>query len=35
MNRTGSEAHLEHGVTPDATVGDFDELIGWLQREHA
>lgn len=35
MNRTGSQAHLEHGVEPDATVADFDELIAWLQREHA
>lgn len=35
MNRTGSQAHLEHGVEPDATVSDFDELIAWLQREHA
>ncbi|MBW8901494.1 MAG: HAD hydrolase-like protein, partial [Massilia sp.] len=35
LNRTGSAAHLEHAVAPDAIVADFDELIGWLQREHA
>lgn len=30
MNRTGSTVHLEHGVTPDVIVRDFDELIAWL-----
>jgi putative hydrolase of the HAD superfamily len=35
MNRTGSKAHMEHEVVPDAIVGDFDQLISWLQREHA
>jgi putative hydrolase of the HAD superfamily len=34
MNRTGSGAHLEHGVVPDAIVRDFDELIAWLRQEH-
>ena len=34
LNRTGSAAHLEHAVAPDAIVADFDELIAWLQREH-
>jgi FMN hydrolase / 5-amino-6-(5-phospho-D-ribitylamino)uracil phosphatase len=34
MNRTGSEAHLEHKVVPDAIVKDFDELIDWLHHEH-
>jgi putative hydrolase of the HAD superfamily len=35
LNRTGSAAHLEHGVTPDAIVTGFDELLDWLHREHA
>ena len=34
MNRTGSAAHLEHEVVPDAIVRDFDELLDWLKREH-
>lgn len=34
MNRTGSAAHLEHEVVPDAIVSDFHELLEWLQREH-
>lgn len=34
MNRTGSRAHLEHQVVPDAIVADFGELLDWLQREH-
>jgi putative hydrolase of the HAD superfamily len=34
MNRTGSTAHLEHEVVPDAIVRDFHELVEWLQREH-
>ena len=34
LNRTGSAAHLEHGVTPDAICANFDELLGWLKREH-
>lgn len=34
LNRTGSERHLEHGVTPDAICTNFDELLGWLKREH-
>jgi putative hydrolase of the HAD superfamily len=34
MNRTGSSSHLEHGVVPDAIVGNFDELLDWLKREH-
>lgn len=34
MNRVGSQAHLEHGVVPDAIVRDVDELLGWLHREH-
>ena len=35
MNRNGSSKHLEHGVEPDAIVGNFDELLDWLKREHA
>ena len=34
MNRSGSTAHLEHEVVPDAIVRDFDELLDWLKREH-
>jgi HAD superfamily hydrolase (TIGR01549 family) len=34
MNRSGSTAHLEHGVAPDATVANFDQLLDWLKREH-
>jgi HAD superfamily hydrolase (TIGR01549 family) len=34
MNRTGSSKHLEHEVVPDAIVGNFDELLDWLKREH-
>ena len=32
MNRTGSTAHLEHQVVPDAVVRNFDELLDWLKR---
>lgn len=35
LNRTGSRAHLEHGVLPDAICADFDQLLDWLKREHA
>jgi putative hydrolase of the HAD superfamily len=34
MNRNGSNKHLEHGVTPDAIVRDFDELLDWLKRTY-
>jgi putative hydrolase of the HAD superfamily len=34
MNRNGSTGHLEHAVVPDAIVANFDELLGWLKREH-
>ncbi len=34
LNRTGSTAHLEHGVTPDAICGNFDELLDWLKVGH-
>jgi putative hydrolase of the HAD superfamily len=34
MNRTGSSAHLDCGVQPDAIVADFDGLLDWLKREH-
>lgn len=35
LNRTGSSAHLAHGVVPDAVCANLDELIDWLRREHA
>jgi putative hydrolase of the HAD superfamily len=35
MNRNGSRKDVEHGVTPDATVRDFDGLLDWLKREYA
>ena len=35
MNRTGSDAHVERGVTPDAICANFDELLDWLKHEHA
>lgn len=34
MNRNGSNKHMEHGVTPDAIVRNFDELLDWLKRNH-
>lgn len=34
LNRSGSQAHLEHGVVPDAICCSFDELLDWLKREH-
>lgn len=34
LNRNGSSAHLEHGVTPDAICSSFDELLDWLERSH-
>lgn len=35
LNRVGSAAHLEHGVTPDAICADFDALIAWLDAQAA
>lgn len=35
LNRTGSHAHLEHKVVPDAIVSDFHGLLDWLHQEHA
>ncbi|MES2126031.1 MAG: HAD family hydrolase [Pseudomonadota bacterium] len=35
LNRTGSDAHLRHGVLPDAICRDFDELHDWLNASHA
>ncbi|MEJ7806888.1 MAG: HAD family hydrolase [Telluria sp.] len=35
LNRSGSTAHLEHGVAPDAICASFDELLDWLAREHS
>jgi HAD superfamily hydrolase (TIGR01549 family) len=34
MNRSGSQAHLEHDVVPDAICANLDELLHWLKREH-
>ena len=34
LNRSGSAAHLEHGVAPDAICNSFDQLLDWLKREH-
>ena len=34
LNRSGSAAHLEHDVVPDAICCSFDELLDWLKREH-
>lgn len=34
MNRNGSQKDVEHGVVPDATVRNFDELLDWLKRTH-
>ena len=33
LNRSGSAAHLEHGVAPDAICNSFDQLLDWLKRE--
>ena len=35
LNRSGSSAHLAHGVVPDAICASFDELLDWLAREHS
>jgi putative hydrolase of the HAD superfamily len=35
MNRTGSTAHLEAGIRPDAICTDFNELIAWLEQQLA
>ena len=35
LNRSGSSAHLELGVAPDAICTDFDQLLDWLERAHA
>ncbi len=31
MNRHGSQAHLEAGLTPDAICATFDELLAWIR----
>ena len=31
MNRSGSSAHLEAGIAPDAICATLDELLAWLQ----
>lgn len=33
MNRTGSTAHLEHGIAPDAICASLDELLVWLEAQ--
>ena len=33
MNRHGSQAHLEAGVTPDAICATFDELLAWIRAQ--
>jgi putative hydrolase of the HAD superfamily len=35
MNRTGSTAHLEAGIVPDAICGSLEELIAWLEQQLA
>lgn len=35
MNRTGSTAHLEAGIVPDAICATLDELIAWLEQQLA
>lgn len=31
MNRTGSTAHLDAGIVPDAICADFHQLLAWLK----
>ncbi|TWI61544.1 putative hydrolase of the HAD superfamily [Pseudoduganella lurida] len=33
MNRTGSTAHLEAGIVPDAICASLEELIAWLEQQ--
>ncbi|AVR94920.1 HAD family hydrolase [Pseudoduganella armeniaca] len=33
MNRTGSTAHLEAGIVPDAICSSLEELIAWLEQQ--
>jgi putative hydrolase of the HAD superfamily len=35
MNRTGSNAHVELGIMPDAICSSFEELIAWLEQQLA
>lgn len=35
MNRTGSSAHLEAGIVPDAICSSLEELIAWLEQQLA
>jgi putative hydrolase of the HAD superfamily len=35
MNRTGSTAHVEAGIVPDAICRDVGELIAWLEQQLA
>lgn len=34
MNRSASQAHLEHGVVPDASCASLDQLVDWLDSAH-
>lgn len=33
MNRSGSNAHLDAGITPDAMCRSFDELLVWIRTQ--
>ena len=33
MNRTGSAAHVERGIAPDAICTTLDELLAWLEAQ--
>ena len=33
MNRSGSNAHLEAGITPDAICSSFDDLLHWIKAQ--
>ena len=33
MNRTGSTAHLDAGIVPDAICADFHALLAWVGQQ--
>lgn len=33
MNRSGSDAHLQAGIAPDAICASFDQLLDWLEHQ--
>ncbi len=33
MNRSGSDAHLQAGIAPDAICASFDQLLDWLAHQ--